>query len=62
MNLSALCKKYPKLMRVFLGMLLLTGVWFLIVAIVILIENAEDWLDGVGECFSFVLRGHKNDR
>ena len=48
-------------MRVVLAILMFTGIWFIIMIIIILIEYFEDYTDGISECFNYIIKGPKDE-
>lgn len=58
MDLSKLCKKYPKIMRPLLCITLFTGVVSLIILIAIIIEYFEDIISAHKEVIDYIKKGN----
>jgi len=54
MDLRYLCTTYPKIMRIILSLLLFSGLLFIIVAIIVIIEYKDDYLDGLANSWKFI--------
>lgn len=57
MDLSQLCKNFPILMRIILSVLLFTGIWFIIVLVLVIIEHWDDFTCGIIDTFNFIVKG-----